>query len=216
MEAVVFDMDGVIFDTERMIIDIYKEKAKKYKLDDIEKVCASCIGLDKKSNLEVFKKSYPHINDIHIIIKEVEEEFEELILSKGPIKKYFIKEILEFLKENNYKIALASSTKTSMVKKELELAGLIEYFKVIVGGDMVEKGKPNPDIFFLALEKLNVKPKESYIIEDSINGTWAAIKAGAKVCMVPDFIMPSEELLKEDILIFNNLEEVMKYIQNKG
>ncbi len=213
MRAVVFDMDGVIFDTERMIIEIYKQKAEEYKLDDIEKICASCIGLDKKSNLEVFKKSYPHIDDIQKIVEKVEEEFKNIILTKGPTIKYFAKDIIQFLKENNFKLAVASSTKTDMVKKELQLSNLLDYFDVVVGGDMVEKGKPNPDIFLLALKKLNITAKESYIIEDSLNGTLAAIRAKAKVLMVPDYVMPTKELLKEDILVFDNLEDVKNYIE---
>ncbi len=215
MKTVIFDMDGVIFDTEKMIIDIYIRKAKKYNLENIEEVCVRCIGLNHDANLEVFKREYPSVENIEEIIDEVSNEFKRDILEKGPIKKHYVNELLSFLKENGFKIGLASSTKFEMVKKELEIAGIIDYFDVVIGGDMVKKSKPQPDIFLLALEKIGSKAEESYIIEDSINGTLAGVRAKGNVIMVPDFVLPSEEILKENILVLKDLEEVYNYINEK-
>ena len=122
-----------------------------------------------------------------------------------------VNELLEFLSENGIKTALASSTKTETVKNQLRDAGILKYFTVVVGGDMVSHSKPNPEIFLQAADKLGVDPAKTYIIEDSFNGIKAAYAAGAKPLMVPDMIEPDEEIEKLCHKIFVNLHEVRAF-----
>ena len=122
-----------------------------------------------------------------------------------------VNELLEFLSENGIKTALASSTKTETVKNQLRDAGILKYFTVVVGGDMVSHSKPNPEIFLQAADKLGVDPAKTYIIEDSFNGIKAAYAAGAKPLMVPDMIEPDEEIEKLCHKIFVNLHEVRDF-----
>ena len=94
------------------------------------------------------------------------------------------------------------------VRKQIENAGLIEYFDVIVGGDMVTRSKPNPDIFFEAANRLGAIPEETYVIEDSFNGIRAAYEGGFIPVMVPDMLPPDDEMRQKANFIFDNLKEV--------
>ena len=125
-----------------------------------------------------------------------------------------VRELLSFLKENNVKTALASSTKVETVTNQLRDAKILDYFDVVIGGDMVKNSKPNPEIFLKAAEKLGIDPKEAYIIEDSFNGIKAAHSAKAMPIMVPDMLEPDEEISSLCHKIFKDLIQVRDYFAN--
>ena len=122
-------------------------------------------------------------------------------------------ELLKYLNDSGYKVGLASSTRYEIVKEELEEAGLLPYFHNLTGGDMLKKSKPEPDIFLMACESLSVKPEEAIGIEDSYNGIRALSRAGMLPVMVPDMIAPDEEMKDLAEFIFDDLLEVLKWIQ---
>ena len=109
-------------------------------------------------------------------------------------------------------MALASSTRTELVRRELKDAGFIKYFSVIIGGDMVSHSKPHPEIFLKAAEVLGAAPGDCYVIEDSFNGIRAAAAAGMHPLMVPDMIQPTEEILALTEMVFPSLNEVTAYL----
>ena len=113
-----------------------------------------------------------------------------------------VRELLEYLKEQQYGIAIASSTRTSLVRQQIADAGLLTYFDRITGGDQVTKSKPEPDIFLAAAQEWELSKKDIYVIEDSYNGIRAAKAAGMKAIMVPDLLEANEEMhrLADDIL----------------
>ena len=98
---------------------------------------------------------------------------------------------------------------------ELTDAGLIKFFDRIISGDMVERSKPSPDIFLKAIEGLDVSPKDVFVIEDSFNGIRAAHAAAMRPVMVPDMLMPDEEIKGLSEVVLKDLFEVKKYIGNK-
>jgi HAD superfamily hydrolase (TIGR01509 family) len=118
----------------------------------------------------------------------------------------FVKEILEYLKPN-YKIALASSTRRSSVKRQMKATGIWDYFDVTVCGDDVENTKPSPDIYLRAIEKLNLFPENCLAVEDSLNGLKSATCAGLKVIMVPDQVKPDENMKNLCWKIFDSLND---------
>ena len=126
-----------------------------------------------------------------------------------------IKELLTFLKENQIPTAVASSTRREVVMRELEEGGLLPYFDRVICGDMVERSKPEPDIFLKACESLSIDATEAYAIEDSYNGIRAAFRAGMKPIMVPDLAEPTEEMEKLACCILPSLFEVMEYLNGK-
>lgn len=121
-------------------------------------------------------------------------------------------ELLTYLKEAGKEIALASSTRRAVVVQELADAGIIDFFDVVIGGDMVTRSKPQPDIFLKACEELGVAPEEAFAIEDSYNGIRAAAAGHLRPLMVPDLMPPTEEMKELAEAIFETLLDVKDYL----
>jgi HAD superfamily hydrolase (TIGR01509 family) len=195
-EAVVFDMDGVIFDSERLCLDGWKILAEREGLSGIEEVCARCIGTTSEKTEEILRAEYGENLDIERLHEELKEIVRAKIRTDGlPVKKG-AKEIFESLKARGIKLAIASSTRRQTVCSHLKNAGFFDYFSVIIGGDMIEKSKPEPDIYLAACKGLNVLPQNAAAIEESFNGIRSAKAAGITTVMVPDLVKPDEEILR--------------------
>jgi len=129
-----------------------------------------------------------------------------------PVKKGLYT-LLEYLKKVNARLAVASSSPKWEVEKHLKDAGIRDYFSVIVCGDMVEKSKPEPEIYLKACELLKVKPQECIALEDSKNGLLSAYRAGCKPIMVPDLWQPDEETLQIIKAKYSDLEQVKEALE---
>ncbi|HIU75645.1 MAG TPA: HAD family phosphatase [Candidatus Pelethocola excrementipullorum] len=211
--AVVFDMDGVILDTEVMCLRCWTEVAGEYGISQIQHLFEQCIGTTHAKTKEIVSHAMGGERVYEEFERKTSALFREIERLEGiPLKKG-VREVLEFLKAQNAKIALASSTQYSAVSRELEQAGVIHYFQEIVTGDMVTHSKPDPEIFRKACEKLGVEPKEAYAIEDSFNGVRSASDAGLRTIMVPDIIKPDDEMRTRTEIILNDLIEVKEYFQ---
>lgn len=209
-KAVVFDMDGVIFDSEHLIYECWKKIGPKYNFNTLDTVFFKVLGTNMQYTEQVFKAEYGE----NIPYKEFREEaryafFDTIARAGIPVKKG-VKELLEYLKTTDYKIGLASSTRLEVVSHELKMAGLYDYFDVVIGGDLLENSKPEPDIYIMACEKLGADPKKSYAIEDSYNGIRSAFSANMIPIMVPDMVAPDDEMRQKAFAIKNDLIEVME------
>ncbi len=212
IQAVVFDMDGVIFDTERAVIDVWKEVADRHGIPDIESFCKECIGTNAAMTKNIFLRRYGNKYSYDDIRAEKTGIIRERFRRGQIATKTGALEILDTLNSNNIKIALASSTREEAVREELTIAGLIEYFDEIITGDKVEHSKPAPDIFLKACEKLGVKPEDAVGIEDSFNGIRSSKAAGLYTIMVPDILAPDEEIKQLADQILPDLNEALKVI----
>ena len=215
-KAVIFDMDGVIFDSERLYLQCCMEAGEKFGMENVEETCLSCIGRNTEKTLAIFSKRYGEKVSIDEFWLDATGRFSEK--AQGgllPVKKG-ARELLVFLKNKNVPVALASSTKYEKVHNELTAADLIQYFDVIVGGDMVTKSKPEPDIFLHAADLLGFAAKDCMIIEDSFNGVKAASASGAFVIMVPDLVQPTDEISKLTNSILPSLIDVKEYFIDKN
>jgi len=213
IKAVIFDMDGIIFDTESLVMKCWDEIGEKYQMDDIEEVALKCIGTTTTVTKQIFTDHYGAEFDYDKYRLELKELFHKHIEEDGMPIKPGVEELLSYLKENNVPVGLASSTQKEAVESELEMTGLIEYFDVLVCGDMVSKSKPEPDIFLECAKRLEVSPEDVYVIEDSYNGIRAAARANMKPIMVPDLLMPNEEMMKLKKEILHDLFEVKQYFE---
>lgn len=212
MKAVVFDMDGVLFDTERLCLESWSMVAKKQGIQGMEEVFSQCIGLNANDTKALIMKHYGEEFAYDEFKVQASEWFWKYIEDNGLPVKLGVKRLLPYLQQAGYQIGLASSTRYDSVINHLKQAEIIDYFSVIVTGDMVEHSKPLPDIYLLACKKLNVEPEEAYAIEDSPNGIRSASAAGMKPIMVPDMIAPDEEMKELSFLICSDLVEVMKFL----
>ena len=213
IKAFIFDMDGVIFDSERAVIDCWKVIAPQYGITDIETHCIAATGLNEQATRKIFKEQYGE----DMPYDEMRAKRKALFIERFdqglvPVKPGTV-ELLSYLKDNGYKVALASSTSEGTVRRELGIAGLIEFFDVIIGGDKVTHSKPDPEIFLMAMEQLGVESGESVIIEDSYNGVRAADASGAYTVMVPDLLPPTDEMREKADIIKNSLNDVLDWIK---
>lgn len=211
-KAVVFDMDGVIFDSERMCIESWKEVADKHNIPDIETSLRKCLGVNVYESKRIMLSDYGENFDYDRFSKEASDIFHERFDGGRLPMKPGVVELLEFLKGRHIGIALASSTREATVRQELTDAGIIQYFDKIVCGDMVKKSKPEPDIFLKACEMLSVEPAYTYAIEDSYNGIRSAYAAGMHPIMVPDLLQPTEEIKGLAEVVLESLFDVKEYL----
>lgn len=211
-EAVVFDMDGVIFDSERAVMNCWLELAQKYDIKDIEKPYFACVGTTMTRTREIMLETYGEDFPYDEYARESSLMYHEKYDGgKLPMKPGVI-ELLSYLKEKGKKIALASSTRRETVTNQLRWAGIIDYFDVIICGDMVARSKPAPDIFLKACQELGVSPENTYAIEDSYNGIRAAHAGQLRPIMVPDLLEANDEMRGMAECVCDNLNEVIDYL----
>ena len=212
IDTVIFDMDGVIFDSEILVLQCWQEVAERHGIENVDVACHECLGTNSVVSKGIFLKHYGE----NFPYDEYKQEMAEVFFSRAAggklAKKPGVEELLRYLREDGFKVGLASSTREALVRKELSEGGLIEYFDQIIGGDKVKRSKPEPDIFLEACRRLGAEPERCYVIEDSYNGIRAAHAAGMHPIMVPDLMEPTEEMytLAEEIL--ESLDEVRRFL----
>ena len=212
-QAIVFDMDGVIFDTERLVIEFWKEVAKKHNIPNIEHTCIQCLGTNRVRTREIFLENYGADFPFDPYRAEVTELFNTHYKGVPLPTKPGIRELLNYLQEQDIKVGLASSTAQHLVRDEIGTAGLLPYFQTLVCGDMVEHSKPAPDIFLKACEILNADPTKSIAIEDSFNGIRSAHCAGMTPIMVPDQVQPTDEIRTLAFHVMPSLLDVLNWLK---
>ena len=211
-KAVIFDMDGVIFDSERLVLEGWLEIAAKYGIEGIEEVLPRCLGVNAQATREIFREYYGQDFPYDEYKKEASALFHSRYGNgKLPLKPG-VKELLSYLKENGYLVGLASSTRQAIVEQEIRDAGLMPYFDNLVCGDMLKRSKPEPDIYLKACENLDVEPRMAVAVEDSYNGIRSAKRAGMVPVMVPDMVQPDEEMRSLAHKICKDLFEVKNWI----
>lgn len=215
MRAIVFDMDGILFDTERICEESWIQVARKRGLPRMEEIFPQCIGLNANGSRQIVMEAYGEDFDYEGFRAEASAWFWDYIEKKGLPVMPGAGPLLHWLKEGGWSLGLASSTRRSSVVKLLEQSGFSEFFPVVVTGDMVEHSKPEPDIYLLACRELGVKPEEAYAIEDSPNGIRSAHAAGMRPLMVPDMIGPDEEMHTLSHRIFQDLNQVLEYLKTE-
>ncbi len=210
-KAAVFDMDGVIFDSEK----IYRQSHHKYGASlgfskiDIDHFCDQCAGGTSKDNARRFKDHFGDRIEYSSYRAEVHKLVDAYGKNPGFDLKTGAKECLRCLKENGIKIALATSTAKDRAEHYLKEHDIYKYFDEIVYGNQVEHGKPEPDIYLKACERLGVEPRYAVGVEDSINGLAASHRAGLFTVMVIDLIRPNEQAREYADQISNIITEIL-------
>lgn len=212
LKGAVFDMDGLMFDSERLVYETWQhmldELGFEYSLD----IFKNTIGLRADKTEQYYKKLYGEAFDYKTLKNRSRQLFYDRIEREGvPIKEGLF-EILEYSKLHNYKISLATSTSSQTALKVLKMAGVYKYFNAFVCGDDVKNGKPHPEVFLTAAERLGLPPQECVAFEDSINGIKSAYAAKMTTVMVPDYLQPTDEILPMIDCLCKNLGQAIAFL----
>lgn len=215
IRGVIFDMDGLMFDTERIYIRAEELTGKEFGIDTMN-VVPDLMGVSEHEGVHVYKKCFGEDFDYDSYRARKLEIIMEHLENHGLPKKLGLDELLSFLRERNIPMALATASGRETAEDYLERSGTAEYFQAVICGDMVEKGKPDPEIFRKAAECLGTKPQETLVLEDSYNGIRAAHRGGFIGCMVPDTQEPTEEMDALAVRQFASLTEVLFCLKGSG
>lgn len=193
-QCFLFDMDGLLFDSEQLFMEQLAAVMADKGYCLTREIYIQTLGMRgeplRQYMLNIYGQDYPFEECSLEAGRRVLQIAEHVGLRVKPQ----IVEVLEMLHHQQKQCAVASSTDTDHIKKYLESAGMMQYFSVIVGGDMVSAAKPDPEIFLTAASQCDVPPEETVVLEDSENGIRATHAAGMKIICVPDLVQPSTEL----------------------
>jgi HAD superfamily hydrolase (TIGR01509 family) len=212
IKAVIFDVDGLLLDTERVALAAYLEAASRSGINATEELFMSLVGRNWATSQGLLKDALG-TDDAETMLAEWPRTFESRVLGAGIPKKPGADEVIHMLVKRETPVALATSTSRDLATDRLRSAGLLEHFEVIVTGDEVANGKPAPDIFLLAAERLDIEPTACIVLEDSEPGVRAGDRAGMRVLMVPDLIQPSPEVAALATGIFESLVEAQTFLE---
>jgi HAD superfamily hydrolase (TIGR01509 family) len=212
IEAVLFDMDGLLLDTETIYTRALLEAAESNGLEMPLEFCHWMIGMPGKECEALIQDFFgPGLS-----LDRFRESFKDSVareLEAGLTVKTGAVEILDFLEGQGLPTAVVTSTGRTTADRHLQQAGLLGRFKTIVTGDDVNHGKPAPDIYLEAARRLGVAPERCIALEDSHNGLRAAHAAGTMAIMVPDIVQPSEEARGQCVAIARDLHAALALLQ---
>ena len=220
---VIFDMDGVISDSEAVYLAGYLHAAELYGLpeDDMRRAVDLATGVTDDQERRIMTETFGRLPqfDMDRTYKACRDYFANVVETGQMQLKPGAKEILQYLKEQEIPVGLASSSPRRMIDKVLQRHDVLRYFDVIVSGDMVEHGKPDPEIFLTCAAQMDISSeefKETYVIEDSHNGIRAAFDAGMQPVMVPDRLAPNEEMRQKAAAILPSLNDLIAWLHDRG
>ena len=210
--AFIFDLDGTLIDTEKLYRKYWPMALADYGYELSDERALMLRSLGRPFAPRQFKDWYGEDFDYNLIRQRRKEYVEGHIEKYGIDLRPGVKEILTFLKEKNITVAIATATDLERTTKYLEMTGISEFFTDIICATMVEHGKPAPDIYKYACEKLNKKPSECFAVEDAPNGVKSAYSAGLKVIFIPDQA-PSDDSFNSMIYReFENIAEIKSLV----
>ena len=213
IKAVIFDMDGLMFNTEKMFKDEFKEKAKELGVSCPDYFPEPLIGCDSRKVAE-FEAMYPGVTRV---MEEIQEErvdyFFTYFKEPGSANMVGLQNLIEYIEENKIPYAVASSSHPQAIKKFLSHAGFVLSPNVIVSSKEGYKSKPAPDVFLAAAKRLDVKPENCLVLEDSKHGIMAAANAKMHSIFIQDQIAPDDEMKEYIQESCTDLNEVIDYLK---
>lgn len=204
--AILFDMDGLLLDTEKVCLDSFVETRRQFSLSDSPDVFMRCVGVRLPECDRIIQESLPD----QVAFKDFNDTWRERISATLrhdiPLKAGAL-QLFQILASKGYLMGVATSTQTEVAKSHLEKTGLLPFLGGVIGGDNVQEGKPNPEVYHKIAMHLGVSAADCVAFEDSETGTRAALASGATTVQIPDLIPPSAEMLKSGHVIAPSLLE---------
>ena len=215
IRAVLFDMDGLMFDTERISTKAWIHVGQIHKLPITEEFLSRLRGRPLKQCISLFEQQLGTNVDFWELRKERNLYVENFLHTFGLPVKPGLKELLAYLKSHGYGICLATSTYKEHALRYLRIAGVEQFFDHSVFGNMIENGKPAPDIYLYAAQRLHLSPSQCLVLEDSPCGVEAGWAAGCPVFMIPDLTLPQPEDRRRAKLCLQSLYDVIAFFEKK-
>ncbi len=216
IRGAIFDMDGLMFDSERLVYEIWQEMMDENGFNYNLEVFKKTIGLRTDKAEQYYCNLYGSSFDYKPFKKKSRKTFIARVTNDGvPIKKGLF-EILDYLKANSIKMAVATSTSAQTALNIIKMAGVYDYFDAFVCGDDVKNSKPHPEVFLTAAQRLGIPPKDCVAFEDSINGIKSAYAVNMMTVMVPDFLEPTDEIRPMLSFLCKDLTQAVQFLQSQN
>lgn len=213
VRGVIFDMDGLMFDTERLATVLWNQVGDELRIDMTEEFLDSFRGQNPTAIRNAFLQRFGREFDFDGCMGRKDELQHRYIEEKGVPLKEGLPELLEYLKGQDIRMAVATSTQQSLAEKMLKIAGVYEYFDAVAYGNKVKRSKPFPDIFQKVAEDLGVPMRECLVLEDSISGVQAGKAAGGYIIHIPDVVVVPEEVKDGITAELGSLRDVIDWIE---
>lgn len=214
IKAAIFDFDGLLVDTEVISLKIYQEILSEYGFgfskEDYSKYYS---GKTEVENIQRLINTY-HLSMSYQTCLNKVLEVEQKLIAQGVDLKSGVKPLLQYLKENDYKVALATSSTKERALSILKRHHIINYFDAFVFSEDVTSSKPDPEVFLKVCKKLDVSTDEAIVLEDSENGIMASYHAHIPVICIPDMKKPAQEYLDKALCVYETLNDVIDYLKS--
>ena len=210
-EAIVFDMDGLLLDSERIVLDAFLLVCEHFELGDRTELLKQCIGTNRDYTRARMTEAFGSGVDFNEFQNMWALKHEEIVGDEAMPLMDGARELLDLIQQLDIPRAVATSTRSAQALDRLEKADLLHYFEFVVGGDQVTNSKPDPEIYLAATQKLGCNPTSCLAFEDSENGVRAALGAGLRVIQVPDLVAPSANVRALGHTILASLRDVPGY-----
>lgn len=216
IKALLFDMDGLIFDSEKVVQRSWNMAGNTLGYGDIGNHIYNTLGMNAKSRGKYFKDVFGEDFPNDRFRDLARENFYTIVEKEGLAVKPGARELIRYAKQLGQRTAVVSSSRRPYVEEMFKKAGLYEYFDTFVCGDMVEKSKPDPEIYEKACKQLGVKPEYCVAFEDAPAGVESAAAAGVYVIMVPDLVQPDRQIRHKTWMVINTLDEAIDILRREA
>ncbi len=211
-KAILFDMDGLLIDSERVTFETYQEILTRMGYVFTKSMYQGFVGSSKETVRQHFYDLFGAQFPLPQVEKETHAIIEDCLFNHPPVKKGAMT-LLSYLKKRQYKIMVASNSIQKRVVPVLKASGIDAYIDGYICGDQVSRGKPDPELYLACCQRLQISPKQALVLEDSEPGINAGYNAGIDVICVPDIKYPSQKYIDMTTHIVNSLEDVIAYLE---
>lgn len=194
IEAIVFDMDGLLFDSERIVQRSWEEAGNQLGLEHMGETIYHTLGMNLAGRNHYFRNTIAKDFPCEEFAKQARIWFYKIVNEEGLPMQNGARELLEYGKANGYRMAIATSSRREYALKNLKAAKIYDFFDAGVFGDMVQHAKPDPEIYLKACDSIGAAPANCIALEDAPAGIRAAYAAGMKPIMIPDLVAPTPEI----------------------
>ncbi|WP_428776216.1 HAD family hydrolase [Vibrio sp.] len=212
-QAAIFDMDGLLLDTERVCMQVFQQACEAVSQPFFKETYLQIIGRNAAGIDQVLRATYG--DNLNIIHQEWRSRYEAVVMHQAIPVKTGVVDMLDWLSEQNIPLAVATSTAKPVAEVKLRLAGLDGYFSNITTGCEVSQGKPDPEIYLLAAQRLGVEAHSCLAFEDSNNGVKAAVAANMITLQIPDLVEPCQEVLAFGHAIHADMSAALHSLQRQ-